>query len=464
MVVGMFGPAVRAALRGSKVFAPNARCIHRTRIVLGIDGIQLRMPSLSPTMTEGVIVRWMKNEGDAIQPGDVLCEIQTDKAVVAFEVEEPGTLAKIIAPSGDQSIPINTLIGIMVEEGEDWKDVNIPADTAPPAAAQSSAPGPPTAASPAPVPRATPVAQSPSSSANLNLLGPAVKLLLSQNNLQASQVPATGPHNVLLKGDVLRFIESGGAAALSKAAQTGISATQQAKGPSAEVGPPPEPAYKDIELTNMRRAIAKRLSLSKSTVPHSYTSYEVSVGKVLQTRKKLAEMNVKVSVNDFVVKAVALALRKVPQINVTWDSQSQDGKQQEKVDISVAVSTDSGLITPIVKDADQRSLSEISNSIKELATKARENKLKPHEFEGGSFSVSNLGMFGITEFTAVINPPQAAIMAVGGGRQVFTSARTVDTLMTVTVSFDARLMSDTDVAEFLEAFREYMEEPEKMMT
>ncbi|XP_022666943.1 pyruvate dehydrogenase protein X component, mitochondrial-like [Varroa destructor] len=460
----MLGFAIRAGVQGARVlsrYGPSTnrglfRSFHESLAVFGIDGIHLRMPSLSPTMTEGVIVRWLKQEGDPIQPGDVLCEIQTDKAVVAFEVEEAGTLAKIIEPSGDKSIPINTLIGIMVEEGEDWKDVNIPVETvAAPAAAPSAPKG-----SPAVVP-ATSSTASGTMRTKLHLLGPAVKLLLHQHGLDAFQVPASGPKNILLKGDVLHFIESGGVSQLSRSASS--PAVQARGGPSAGIDPPAVPPFRDIELSSMRRAIAKRLSLSKSTIPHSYTSVDVSVASVLNTRKRLAQEGTKVSVNDFVVKAVALALKKVPQMNVVWDAAAGDAIQLDKVDISVAVATENGLITPIVTDADARMIGDIAASIRELAGRARENKLKPNEFEGGSFSVSNLGMFGIREFTAVINPPQAAIMAVGGSRQVFTANRTVDTIMTVTVSFDARLISDSDAGDFLKAFRGFLENPDTML-
>ncbi|XP_064472287.1 pyruvate dehydrogenase protein X component, mitochondrial-like [Ornithodoros turicata] len=447
-----FFPALRLPFQS----CPHFQQLHRTALLSGIKGNELRMPALSPTMTEGTIIRWLKKEGDEIQPGDALCEIQTDKAVVAFETEETGILAKILKTENSGTLPINTLIGLTVDEGADWKDVDVPADTsAPPASAESaSTPAP---AKPASMPAPQVAAQA--EHARTDMMGPAVKNLLHMYGLSVDDIPATGPHHVLLKGDVMKYVQEKNIPKVSAPIQK----------PS--VAPPPPPpskpmdrsgAYEDIPLTNMRRAIAKRLSLSKSTIPHSYMAVECNINETMATRKKFAADGVKVSLNDFIIKAAAVALRRVPDMNAALKNESP--VRLPNVDVSVAVATDSGLITPIVKNADSLGIQDISKTIKELATRAKAGKLKPAEFEGGSFAVSNLGMFGISAFTAVINPPQASIMAVGGSRLVpDVSGGGPKSIMTATVSYDPRVCTEEVVATFLAAFREHLENPLHML-
>lgn len=407
------------------------------------------MPSLSPTMTEGTIIKWLKKEGDSVQPGDVLCEIQTDKAVVAFEVEDAGTLAKIFKDENSGVLPLNTLIGIMVEEGEDWKDVEVPSSAASPDS-------PPTTA-PSVTPAASTATASGPAGGKASLVGPAVKHLLDTYGLKAEDVPATGPHGVLLKSDVLKFVQLKG---VSKQVPS-PGAVKEAAKVAASVPPPEESEYEDVPLTNMRRAIAKRLTLSKTTIPHSYMNVTCNISETMETRKKYAADGIKVSVNDFIIKAVAMALRRVPAMNCMW--QNEIVKPLTTIDISIAVATDSGLITPIVKEADTLGIDEIASTVKELAARARQGKLKPHEFEGGCFSISNLGMFGISQFSAVINPPQAAILAIGGSRMTPREDGAPSQAMAATLSYDGRVVTDETVAGFLKAFKEHLEQPLSML-
>lgn len=412
--------------------------VHQTAYLLRVKGIELRMPALSPTMTEGTIIKWLKNEGDTVQPGDVLCEIQTDKTVVAYEVEDSGVLAKILKDANSGVQPLNTLIGLMVEEGQDWKDVDVPEDTAGTLPAIAAQPG--TADQPKPV-----------SAKTSSMVGPAVKHLLDMYGLKAEDVPATGPHNVLLKADVARYVTSKGA---SKTAA-----------PPIEPSPPTRTSegleYKDVPMTSMRRAIAKRLTLSKTTIPHSYVNVVCSIDETLESRKRYAAEGIKVSVNDFIIKAAAMALHRVPAVNVTWKNERVEFMSD--IDICIAVATDTGLITPIVRAADLLGIDGIAATVRELAGRARVGKLKPNEFDGGSFSISNLGMFGISQFSAVINPPQASILAVGGSVMVPGCDGKPRHAMAATLSYDARAITDDNAAEFVEAFKDHMEQPLNML-
>ncbi|XP_065306778.1 pyruvate dehydrogenase protein X component-like [Dermacentor albipictus] len=438
-----------AKLRSSREILPPRHNFHHTAYLFGVKGIELRMPALSPTMTEGTIIKWLKNEGDTVQPGDVLCEIQTDKAVVAYEIEDSGILAKILKDANSGVQPLNTLIGLMVEEGQDWKDVDIPAEeTVAPSATGAAASQPKQVEKPA------------GSRSKASMVGPAVKHLLDMYGLKAEDVPATGPHNVLLKADVARYVsakgisETGAAPAASPAGKPKSFVTQSTA--LAE-----ENEYEDVPLTNMRRAIAKRLTLSKTTIPHSYMNVVCNIDETLETRKKYAADGIKVSVNDFIIKAAAMALHRVPAMNAMWKNESLE--LLADIDISIAVATDTGLITPIVKAADVLGIDEIATTVKELASRAREGKLKPNEFEGGCFSISNLGMFGISQFSAVINPPQASILAIGGSALVPGCDGRPLHAMAATLSYDARVITEETAAEFVKAFKDHMEQPLNML-
>ncbi|XP_032691107.1 dihydrolipoyllysine-residue acetyltransferase component of pyruvate dehydrogenase complex, mitochondrial-like isoform X4 [Odontomachus brunneus] len=409
------------------------------------------MPALSPTMTTGTIIKWLKQEGDEIQPGDALAEIQTDKAVMAFELEEEGVLAKILVSEGSQ-VEVGQLIAITVEKGMDWKQAVVPTVTRPSA----------TAAAPAPVPSS---AQEPVASASAKpppsgqVYGLAVKRLLEEYGLSSGSIKGTGRTNRLLKDDVLAYIQAHN---IKKVAPKTEEAPKTAKARPASPLETHVPAgkpspYEDLEISNIRGIIAKRLGESKSTIPHSYAAIDINIDKLMELRGKLKTEDINVSINDFVTKAVAYALVECPDINTLY--QNEQVVRVPKVDVSVAVATPAGLITPIIFDTVAKSLTDISKSIRELAEKARKNQLKPHEFQGGTFTISNLGMFGIKEFCAIINPPQTAILAVGSGREELDSSLTKVTRMTVKLSYDRRAIDEDQAADFLAVLRSMLQDP-----
>ncbi|XP_034245263.1 pyruvate dehydrogenase protein X component, mitochondrial-like [Thrips palmi] len=427
-----------------------------------VPGVAINMPSLSPTMTEGTLIKWLKKEGDAVSPGDVLCEIQTDKAVMSFEVEEEGILAKILVPEDTKDVKVGTLIALMVEEGQDWKDVAIPGSAA--AAASPAAPSP--AAPKAPASSGTPSGGHGHSDLKM---GPAVRTLLEAYQMSPSEVAGTGPHGLLTKGDVLQVIKQKGLTAKPPkqvpppAGAKAVSAASAKPGKASAPLPSLKPTdgHTDIELTSMRKTIAKRLTESKTQIPHSYGVVECQLDKVLAMRKQLKAENISVSINDFIIKAVAVALQQVPEMNALFSNDKVS--VSNTVDISVAVATPNGLITPIVKDADRLGLVQISQKVKELGGKAKEGKLQPHEFIGGTFTISNLGMFGISEFSAIINPPQVGILAVGGGRPELDEECQPKTMMTATLSYDRRAVDEVEVSSFLEAVQRNLENPNMMI-
>ncbi|CAC5424949.1 DLAT [Mytilus coruscus] len=442
------------------------------------------MPALSPTMSEGTIVKWLKKEGESVLPGDVLCEIQTDKAVVSMEVDDEGILAKILKPENTADIKIGTLIAVMVEEGDDWRSVEIPVES-------ESTPTEPVSTS----------QKSPSTEDHTKTtshkelsIGPSVRKLLEEYNITAATVQPSGPHGRLLKGwkpENTADIKIGTLIAVmveegddwrsveipveSDSTQKEPVSTSQ-KSPSTEdhttttshtelsIGPS---VRRLLEEYNITAATVQpsgphgRLLKGWMTIPHSYISIESNIKAVSHLRKQLLGEGIKVSINDFIIKASAIALQRVPALNAVW--QGEEVKMSGNVDISVAVATDQGLITPIIKNAAYLAVDEISSSIKDLAIRAREGKLQLHEFQGGTFTISNLGMFGISEFTAVINPPQTAIMAIGSSRLVAGEDGQPQTNMTVTVSYDSRAIDETNASQFLEVFKEVMESPSLMI-
>ncbi|XP_014218482.1 dihydrolipoyllysine-residue acetyltransferase component of pyruvate dehydrogenase complex, mitochondrial-like [Copidosoma floridanum] len=415
------------------------------------------MPSLSPTMTTGTIVQWVKKEGDRFEAGDAIAEIQTDKAVMTFEIEEEGVLAKILVPDGSQA-EVGDLIAIIVEKDFDLSNIVIPTST------KGAAAAPTAAATAAPV-SAAPAAGGAKDSTppSGQVYGLAVKRLLEEYGLSSGSINGTGRPNRLLKEDVLNHIKSKNvqkvapksvsapSAAPSKPAAKSATATST---PAWTGGPS---TFTDGTVSNIRAVIAKRLGESKSQIPHSYASIDINIDKIIELRSSLRTDNIKVSVNDFVTKAVAHALLECPAVNSLY----QGGKTipQAGVDISVAVSTPTGLITPIVFNAASKGLTEISNDIKTLAGKAREGKLQPQEFQGGTFTISNLGMFGIRDFCAIINPPQIGILAVGTGREVLDVSLKKSTLMTITLSYDRRAIDEEQAADFLAVLRAMLQDP-----
>eukprot|EP00090_Calanus_glacialis_P029932 TRINITY_DN4810_c0_g1_i5.p1 TRINITY_DN4810_c0_g1~~TRINITY_DN4810_c0_g1_i5.p1 ORF type:complete len:580 (-),score=267.46 TRINITY_DN4810_c0_g1_i5:124-1863(-) len=414
-------------------------------------GTVVNMPSLSPTMTEGTIVKWYKEEGEAISAGDVLCDIQTDKAVVSMECDDDGVVAKILMAEGSSGVQVGTLIALMVEEGQDWKDVAIPA-----AEVEVSYPSSPPTAVPTPVPSPTTSYPLPTQT------GPAASLLLTQYGLNPANIEGSGPKGNLTKADVLKHIQLN---SLPTPAPPQVPLPAAAK-PAAAITTSPTPirtrsttGYTDIELTSMRKVIAKRLTDSKQEAPHGYSSATANLTAVSRLRQEYIKSGFKVSVNDFVIKAVATALQYVPEMNATLVK--EEPMPQSSIDISVAVATPAGLITPIVKDAAGKTIQQISADVKELAGRAKENKLKLDEFQGGTFTISNLGMFGIAEFTAIINAPQLAILAVGGGRTIIDpDTMKPTTVMTATLSFDRRYIDEAQAADFMSVYQTIMERPE----
>lgn len=417
--------------------------------------INILMPALSPTMTEGNLARWLKKEGDDIKPGMVLAEIETDKATMEVEAVDAGKLAKIMVPAGTQGVKVNALIAVLLDEGEKELPANFAANTNA-ATAQKAAPisSPAPTAQPAP-PRfpepANPRTLTPSARI---FASPLAKRIAEQNNLNLGNVSGTGPNGRIVKEDVEKALANGtGRAAPAAAAPQGINAIDYANKLGMEYTLQPN--------SMVRKVIAKRLTEAKQTVPHFYLTVDCKIDRLLELRKQLNETtDAKVSVNDFIIRAVAASLKIVPAANASW---AEEGILLYKnIDVSVAVATPNGLITPIIKKVDQKSIQQISTEMKDLATRARDNKLKPEEFQGGGFTISNLGMYGIREFAAIINPPQGCILAVGAGEQrpiVKDGELAVATVMTCTLSVDHRVVDGAIGAEFLTTFRKLIEEP-----
>jgi len=413
-----------------------------------LDVLQLKMPSLSPTMSEGTIVKWLKSEGEEVQAGDVVCDIQTDKAVVSMEVDDEGILAKIVKSADTGTIQVGELIALVAEDGEDWKEVasrDLPSTSA--VEKDESAA---TAAEPSSATATPPTDQHPA-------IGPASALLLTQYGIDSSQVTGTGPKGNIVKADVLNYIAAKNLSVVPAAAPA--TPLPVAAAAPTVVKRRPAAGFTDHEMSNMRRVIAKRLTESKQIAPHGYSSATANIDAISRLRQEFIRSGFKVSINDFVIKAVATALMYVPDLNV--NIVQDEPVIQPSIDISVAVATDAGLITPIVKGAGGKSIQQISAEVKELAGRARQNKLKLDEFQGGTFTISNLGMFGISEFTAIINSPQAAILAVGGGTPTLdTSTGKPFTAMTSTLSFDRRFIDEALACDFMTVLKTILERPE----
>ena len=429
--------------------------------------IELLMPALSPTMTEGNLARWLKKEGEKISTGEVIAEIETDKATMEVEAVDDGTLGKIVVAEGAENVPVNAVIGLLLEEGEDPSALEgFEGGAAPPAAAPAPVEA---AADPAQAPAEKPASSGNGADTGRIMASPLAKRMAAQAGLALAGLEGSGPHGRIVKADVERALKGGAAAA---AVAPGPAA--QAPAPRTEA-PAPQPAppaggYAELPLSNMRKVIARRLTESKQTVPHFYLSMDCALDALLKLRKELNARpgaDYKLSVNDFVIKAAALALRKVPAANVAFGGDKI--YQYHDVDIGVAVAIDDGLVTPVIRRADQKGLVAISAEMRDMAARARDPggmKLKPEEYQGGSMSISNLGMYGVREFAAVINPPQASILAVGAGEQrpvVQDGALAVATVMTATLSIDHRAVDGAIGAQLLEAFKAIIEDPLAML-
>lgn len=443
--------------------------------------VKITMPALSPTMEEGNLSKWLVKEGDKVNPGDVIAEIETDKATMEVEAVDEGTLARIVVPAGTQGVKVNSVIALLAEEGEDIADVAKSADvlTVTPAAPQGASAAPQLAQAAAPQQparaseesAATPVA-APSAAAKGTRVfsSPLARRLASQAGVDIASIPSSGPHGRVVKRDIDAAVQGGG-----KAIDPAISLVHAPSDDAVlKLFMPGE--YEIVPHDGMRKTIARRLVESKQTVPHFYVTVDCELDALLKLRsglnkaapeKKTDDRSVpayKLSVNDMIIKTVALALKEVPDANVSWLDSGM--VHHAHADVGVAVAIPNGLITPIVRHADEKSLQIISNEMKDLVKRARQRKLKPEEYQGGSTAVSNMGMFGIKEFSAIVNPPQSTIFAVGAGEEravVKDGAVKVATVMSVTISADHRAVDGALAAELAQTFKRLVENPLAML-
>ncbi len=451
--------------------------------------INITMPALSPTMEEGNLAKWLVKEGDHVSPGDVIAEIETDKATMEVEAVDEGTVAKLVVPAGSEGVKVNALIAILAGEGEDiGAAAKGGGDAAPKAEAKAEAPK--QEAPKAEVPKAAPAAlpapaaasTAPVASGERTFASPLARRIAKDAGIDISAVAGSGPHGRVVKADVEIAIAGGGAkvapagqAAPSAAAAAPASAPK-ALSDDAVLKLFEQGSYELVPHDNMRKTIARRLVEAKSTIPHFYLTLDCELDALLALRSQLnaaAPMKktekgevpaYKLSVNDMIIKAMAMALMAVPDANASWTDAAM--VKHKHADVGVAVSIPGGLITPIIRKADEKSLSAISNEMKDLAARARSRKLKPEEYQGGTTAVSNLGMFGIKDFAAVINPPHATILAVGAGEQravVKNGEIKVATVMSVTLSTDHRAVDGALGAELLGAFKALVENPMAML-
>lgn len=409
------------------------------------------MPALSPTMKEGNLAKWKKCEGEQIKAGDVIAEIETDKATMEVEAVDEGILGKILVAEGTENVAVNSCIALILEKGEDKK---ILTDYAVKSSATSVVTTQKTEEKKSVTSTVEAVVKTSEASSSSNAkASPLAKRVAKENNVAISQITGSGPHGRVIKDDVLKFAKSGGA-------RSGVVTRHNEE-------------FRIVKNSNVRKIIARRLLESKQTVPHFYLSCELKLDKLLDLRTALNEVAeidangnpaYKISVNDLIIKAVAMSLKKVPEANSSWTDDAV--LLYNNIDVSVAVAIDGGLITPIVKNADQKTIQTISGEMKILAKKAREGKLQPEEFQGGSFSISNLGMFGIDNFAAIVNPPQSCILAVSRTVEkpiVEHGKITTAHMMNVTLSSDHRSVDGAVGAEFLKALRRYIEHPVLMV-
>ncbi len=443
--------------------------------------INITMPALSPTMEEGNLAKWLVKEGDKVKSGDVLCEIETDKATMEVESVDEGTVAKIVVPAGTEAVKVNALIAILAADGEDVSAAAAGGGAAPAAKAESAkaeaAPAKTEAASPAaPAPAAQAVAPAAASSGSRTFSSPLARRLAKEAGIDLSAVAGTGPHGRVVKSDIEKAVAGGGAKAAPATAATSAAAAAPAaaKGQSDEaiLKNFADGSYELVPHDGMRKTIAKRLQESKQTIPHFYVSVDCELDALLALRAQInssapekdGKPVYKLSVNDMVIKALALALRDVPDANVSWTETNM--VKHKHSDVGVAVSIPGGLITPIIRSAETKSLSAISNEMKDLGARAKGRKLKPEEYQGGTTAVSNMGMMGVKNFAAVVNPPHATILAVGAGEErvvVKKGQMVVANVMTVTLSTDHRAVDGALGAELLGAFKRYIENPMGML-
>ncbi len=453
------------------------------------------MPALSPTMTEGKLAKWSKKEGDTVKAGDVVAEIETDKATMEVEAVDEGKLGKILIPEGTENVAVNTPIALILNEGEDASALTQaaaapapkpaaaqpaakPAPAAAPSASTAAAPQPAAAPS-APAPAAAPRPQAAPAPARMPastgdgarvFASPLARRLAIEANIDIAAVAGSGPHGRVVKADIEAALASPGRPAPTPTLRGPAVGTPVAAQTAVPMVPAPfqlPPGnFTELPLSTMRKVIARRLQESKQTIPHFYLTVDAEIDGLLALRQQLNAKSdaYKLSVNDFVIKACGMALAKVPRANAIWGGDRI--YLNRSCDVSVAVALDDGLITPVIRGADGKGLAAISNEMKELAGRARQGKLMPEEYQGGAFSLSNLGMFGIKEFAAVINPPQGSILAVGMGEQravVKGGALAVATVMSCTISCDHRVIDGAIGAQLLDAIKKLIEDPLTML-
>ena len=433
--------------------------------------VEILMPALSPTMEEGTLAKWLVKEGDKVTSGMVIAEIETDKATMEFEAVDEGVMGKILIAEGTEGVAVNTPIAVLLEEGESTSDIAAPKAAAPAAPARAEAPAPAT-------PAAAPAAAAPAKAGGRVFASPLARRIARDKGLDLNGMTGSGPHGRIVKADV-----------------EGASAAPKAAAPAAVAAPAPAPAapapakaamptgadantvmkmyegraYEEVKLDGMRRTVAARLTEAKQTIPHFYLRRSVELDALMAFREQLngqlAGRGVKLSVNDFIIKACAMALQKVPAANAVWAGDRM--LRLKPSDVAVAVAVEGGLFTPVIQDAHLKSLSALSAEMKDLATRARNRKLAPHEYMGGSFAISNLGMFGIENFDAVINPPHGSILAVGAGIRTPVARADgtigVANVMSMTLSVDHRVIDGALGAEFLAAITENLENPLAML-
>ena len=423
---------------------------------------EILMPALSPTMEEGTLAKWHVKEGDTVSSGDIMAEIETDKATMEFEAVDEGVVGKILVEEGTEGVKVNDVIAVLLEDGEsadDIGEVSAPVAAAP-AKAEATAP----AAAPA---SAAPVA--PANDGNRVFASPLARRIAADKGLDLTNITGSGPHGRIVKADVENATAAPKATASAATADTSTAAL--AAGPDTDVvlKTYADRPFEEVKLDGMRKTIAARLTEAKQSVPHFYLRRDISLDALLKFRsqlnKQLEPRGVKLSVNDFIIKACALALQQEPEANAVWAGDRT--LKFEKSDVAVAVAIEGGLFTPVLKDAEMKSLSALSAEMKDLATRARDRKLAPHEYVGGSFAISNLGMFGIDNFDAIINPPHSAILAVGAGtKKPIVGADgelTVGTVMSTTLSVDHRVIDGALGANLLNAIKDNLENPMTML-
>jgi len=426
---------------------------------------EILMPALSPTMEEGTLAKWHVKEGDKVSSGDILAEIETDKATMEFEAVDEGVIGKIVIAEGTEGVKVNAVIAVLLEDGESASDIGSvsAAPAAAAAAPKEEAAAPAAAVSPAP-------AASAAKDENRIFATPLARRIAADKGLDLSAIAGSGPHGRIVKADVENATAAPKTAAPAAAASA-APATAMASDPSSDAvikmyeGRP----FEEVKLDGMRKIIASRLTEAKQSVPHFYLRRDINLDALMKFRsqlnKQLEGRGVKLSVNDFIIKACALALQQVPEANAVWAGDRT--LKFTKSDVSVAVAIEGGLFTPVLRDSEMKSLSALSFEMKDLATRARDRKLAPHEYQGGSFAISNLGMFGIDNFDAIINPPHSAILAVGAGvKKPIVGADgelTVGIVMSTTLSVDHRVIDGALGANLLNAIKDNLENPMTML-